>query len=321
MRGRWRVAALAALLSLLAPLSVSASGDDASRADPALRAVIDAALVRPDGVDLPAYRWDRPPEIVALYFGADWCAPCHAFSPTLREVRDALRAAGADTEVVYASLDESAAQMRRTMRLRAMPWPAIEPRRLRMLGPVRALGGIAPPNLVLVDREGRVLASGWDGRRYLGLQPVLQAWVAHFAASGVLGQRADLRRPAARIKRDHHEAAARAQLALAADQVLGDHLDLDLHRGAPDLDHPRDGLHQLPLADRQLEIDLLRAGGDDGQARIARGGDERGLVHPRQCLAAEQRAQVVGVVGEDDLQHPGFGGGGGCDGGGHGGVR
>ena len=149
--------------------------------DPSLRPAIAEALVRPDGARFVPDRWTHEPEIVALYFGADWCAPCHAFVPTLREVRDTLRAAGADTEVVYVSLDARESDMRRYMRLQAMPWPAIDHRRLRALPAIRALGGVAPPNLVLVDRDGRVLASAWRGRQRMGLQAVLQQWIEHVA--------------------------------------------------------------------------------------------------------------------------------------------
>jgi thiol-disulfide isomerase/thioredoxin len=69
-------------------------------------AQVSASLMRPEQRSLRPMQWSPPPKLVALYFGADWCAPCHAFVPTLRSVRDALREAGADTEVVYVSLDE-----------------------------------------------------------------------------------------------------------------------------------------------------------------------------------------------------------------------
>jgi hypothetical protein len=41
---------------------------------------------------------------------------------------------------------------------------------------LQALAGPAPPNLVLIDAQGTVLANGWQGRHYRGLQPVLQEW-------------------------------------------------------------------------------------------------------------------------------------------------
>lgn len=124
-------------------------------------------------------RWTHEPAVIALYFGADWCGPCHAFAPRLIQVRAALREAGADTEVVYVSQDHSETQMRRYMRQQQMPWPAIDYRRIPALPALRRLAGPAPPNLVLLDRAGNVLASGWKGRRYIGLTPVLRQWSKH----------------------------------------------------------------------------------------------------------------------------------------------
>lgn len=151
--------------------------------DAGFRASIADVLVVPGEQRFEAYRWAQEPRIVALYFGADWCAPCHAFVPQLKQVHAALRAAGADTEVVFVSLDTSESDMRRYMRLQAMPWPAIDYRRLKALPAIRALGGPAPPNLVLLGDDGSVIASGWHDRRFTGLQPVLAAWIAAVSAT------------------------------------------------------------------------------------------------------------------------------------------
>ncbi|KAG1257373.1 hypothetical protein G6F68_009334 [Rhizopus microsporus] len=147
-----------------------------------LHAQVSASLMRPEQRSLRPMQWPAPPKLVALYFGADWCAPCHAFVPTLRSVRDALREAGADTEVVYVSLDESEAALRRYMRAQAMPWPVLDPRRARRMPALQALAGLAPPNRVLIDADGKVLANGWQGRRYEGLQPVLKQWTKQAVA-------------------------------------------------------------------------------------------------------------------------------------------
>lgn len=178
VRSLQRVAARARACIAVACLLASS----VSSAQPStLRTTIGDALVVATDTGFVAYRWPREPEFIALYFGADWCAPCHAFVPELKQVRAALRAAGADTEVVYVSLDESAREMRRYMRRQQMPWPAIDYRRLRALPAVRALGGLAPPNLVVIDRDGKVIASGWQGTRYTGLAPVLKVWTARIA--------------------------------------------------------------------------------------------------------------------------------------------
>ncbi|MCU1116136.1 redoxin domain-containing protein [Stenotrophomonas maltophilia] len=147
-----------------------------------LHAQVSALLMRPEQRSLRPMQWSPPPKLVALYFGADWCAPCHAFVPTLRSVRDALREAGADTEVVYVSLDESESALRRYMHAQDMPWPVLDPRRAARMPALQALAGLAPPNLVLIDADGTVLANGWQGRRYEGLQPVLKEWMKRACA-------------------------------------------------------------------------------------------------------------------------------------------
>lgn len=156
-------------------------------AEPDRRAQVAAALVRPTEARLAPYRWPTEPDIIALYYGADWCAPCHAVVPTLRQLRDQLRAVGAETEVVYVGLETSARATHRYMRRQDMPWPAIDPRRLPALPWLRALGGPAPPSLVLIDRDGRILASSWDGERYIGVQPVMRAWISASHDPTVLG--------------------------------------------------------------------------------------------------------------------------------------
>jgi len=146
-----------------------------------LHLMINQALVCREGARLYACPWQNEPDVIALYFGADWCVPCHAFTPQLRQIRQHLRDAGISTEVVYVSQDSSEADMRRYMRQAGMPWPGISPRRLRNLPAIQALAGAAPPNLVLIDRDGNVLANGWEERRYVGLQSVLQTWLAYFS--------------------------------------------------------------------------------------------------------------------------------------------
>lgn len=179
------------LLSGLLSVALWAVSAVAWAGQPELRRQISDNLVTPTGERLSKTRWAHEPGIVALYFGASWCGPCHAFTPELVRIRSALKAAGADTEVVYVSLDESQQDMRRYMRSQAMPWPAIEFRRLGSLPAIRSLGGLGPPNLVLVDEHGAVLANGWQGHRYAGLKPVLEDWLAKVEESAQLPGHSD----------------------------------------------------------------------------------------------------------------------------------
>jgi len=147
------------------------------------------ALVLPGERQFTRHRWQHPPKIIVLYFGASWCSACHAFTPELLRVRNMLRDAGVDTEVVYVGLDERDTDVRRDMRVQRMPWPAIAPRRLRNLAALRAAAGPAPPNLLLIDRDGHTLASAWNGRRHEGMKQVLERWL-ELSTSNIVTRRA-----------------------------------------------------------------------------------------------------------------------------------
>ncbi|CAD0355637.1 thioredoxin-like domain-containing protein [Xanthomonas hortorum] len=184
MRSEPTHAGLLRILTLCAAL-VAWMSPAAAQQGPRLRREIAETLVVADADRMRPFRWTREPAVIALYFGADWCGPCHAFVPDLVRIRAALREAGADTEVVYVSQDHSETQMRRYMRQQQMPWPAIDYRRIDALPALRRLAGTAPPNLVLLDRAGNVLASGWEGRHYIGLTPVLRTWSEHLRRAAV----------------------------------------------------------------------------------------------------------------------------------------
>ena len=175
MRSNPRTWTAASRVTLVASLMALAGAAESSGKD--LRHQIEQNLVVPNEARSVPYQWERPPSLIALYFGASWCGPCHAFTPELIRIRDALREGGADTEVVYVSSDESELEMRRYMRSEGMPWPAIDYRKLQSLPAIRSLGGMAPPNLVLISSDGKMIANGWHGRRYGGVQPVLQTWL------------------------------------------------------------------------------------------------------------------------------------------------
>ncbi len=55
-----------------------------------------------------------------------------------------------------------------------------------------------------------------------------------------------------------------------------------------------------------LEVNPLRAGGNDRAPRVAPGGCHKcGIVHQRQSMATEQRAEVICLIGKDHLDHGG----------------
>ena len=102
-------------------------------------------------------------KLFALYFGAGWCAPCHAFSPDLVKFLDGALPAHPELAAVLLSNDKDDGQMLAYMKEEQMPFPAVPPKPLLQSGLLMTYAAPIIPHLVVVDRFGRVLASNDDG--------------------------------------------------------------------------------------------------------------------------------------------------------------
>ena len=96
-------------------------------------------------------------------------------------------------------------------------------------------------------------------------------------------------------------------------RIFDPDLDADFERGVEGAIDA--GLENEQIADVHGldEVDVIHGRGDDVGARVAIGGDGAGEVDEVHEAAAEQIAEGVGVVGEDDLSHLGLGAGNGAD--------
>lgn len=99
-------------------------------------------------------------KVIGLYFSAQWCGPCRAFTPVLVKYHEAN---GADFEVVFVSSDRSEEAQLAYMQEAAMPWltlkwnsPAANALKKRF-----EITGI--PTLVLLRANGEPLTR--EGRR------------------------------------------------------------------------------------------------------------------------------------------------------------
>jgi nucleoredoxin len=101
-------------------------------------------------------------KIYALYFGASWCAPCHAFSPDLVKFLSQTLPSHPELAAVLISEDQQPDQMLAYMKEENMPFPAVPRSRFMQSVLLRSYAAEIIPQFTIVDRFGKVLASNDD---------------------------------------------------------------------------------------------------------------------------------------------------------------
>jgi Thiol-disulfide isomerase and thioredoxins len=134
-------------LLLLLPLTTFASLED---------------LVGPDLINAQGEKVELSSlegKVIGLYFSAEWCGPCRAFTPSLVKLRDRKND---EFEVIFVSSDRSAEDQAEYMKDYDMEFPAIpfDSEKRRALGQQFGISGI--PSLVIVDDQGNLITK--DGR-------------------------------------------------------------------------------------------------------------------------------------------------------------
>ncbi len=124
-------------------------------------------------------------KLIAYYFSAHWCVPCRKFTPQLVEYYNRVAAEHPEFEVVFFSMDKSAAEMEQYMRQNNMPWPAIEYDKRQEKEELLKAHGNGIPSLLLVESTGKLISSSYDGEKYLGPQKVLADLDAIFAGKTI----------------------------------------------------------------------------------------------------------------------------------------
>jgi nucleoredoxin len=145
-----------------------------------LCALIDGKLVSADGS--AASTPDTSVQYYAIYYSAQWCPPCHAFTPRLVKWYNAFKPGHPNFELIFVSEDHDEAAMLDYMKEMSMPWPAVRFSDLQHNGSgtfrssgIEKFAGDGIPDLVLVDAGGKVLSDSYQDGTYVGPEVVVDA--------------------------------------------------------------------------------------------------------------------------------------------------
>lgn len=120
-------------------------------------------------------------DTIAVYYSAGWCGPCRRFTPQLVAAYHEIKTRHPRFEIVFVSADRDERSMKRYMLDANMPWAALRYGDTRRDHPLSAYRESGIPNLVFIDRNGRVLSKSFDDRgNYLGPQKVLADIRKHY---------------------------------------------------------------------------------------------------------------------------------------------
>lgn len=135
---------------------------------------LNTRLVARDGKRVKRFRESKVPQsdYIAFYYSASWCPPCKAFTPKLVDFYNEKRGKHDNFELVYVSSDSNEEAQEKYMVDYEMPWPAVDYDDVKNKM-VREYAGSGIPCLVVVDRDGNVLADSYVNGKYVGPTSVM----------------------------------------------------------------------------------------------------------------------------------------------------
>jgi thiol-disulfide isomerase/thioredoxin len=114
-------------------------------------------------------------KVFAIYFGASWCGPCRQFSPSFVQYINSVKDKNPGLMTVMMSNDEKDADAFGYMTEEKMPWTMVSLENLRKTPLLYAYGRGYIPQLIIVDRNGKIYHDSYVGNTYVGPKEAMVA--------------------------------------------------------------------------------------------------------------------------------------------------
>ncbi len=134
-------------------------------------------LLKADGSDVGLDAIEDK-ELLAIYFSAEWCPPCRAFTPMLVEATETLKEAGKSFEVIFVSSDRNPRDMFSYMKSYNMPWLAVPHGGSVASALSQRYGVRGIPTLIVIDGNGNTISA--NARNEIGAKGAVayEDWMA-----------------------------------------------------------------------------------------------------------------------------------------------
>lgn len=144
----------------------------------------DVPLVTKSGAKAPADALKG--KVIALYFSAQWCPPCRAFTPNLRKFYETLKADNQPIEIVFVSFDRSEKDFKDYFENLHGDWLAVDYNAKESVEDLRdRYQALMIPSLLVVDGKGECVVP--NGREDVARGDPATAFAAWKQAAGTAG--------------------------------------------------------------------------------------------------------------------------------------
>jgi hypothetical protein len=111
-------------------------------------------------------------EYTFIYYASNASEECRKFTPELIKFYVENKKS-ASIEIIFVSLDKTEKEMTEQIKAMSIPFPIVDYKEIAKSG-ITKFAGQELPSLLLLDKEGNIVADCYEGKRYMGPGKVLE---------------------------------------------------------------------------------------------------------------------------------------------------